>query len=321
MKLLCGVRDSGVEYRSQGDASRWQVLSARVRPGLLCVASHLDAAHATRFEFEINSPPVQFGGMLCGRNCRRYATGDLKGREVLSSRGDNGMVCLPETKGSVQCAPGENACVLTLLATPKFLAEALSEGHGLDGLPGRLRGLMEGRPEQLLWRGRRSARKSFLLGALLTNLRRPPAWRLMQESMALELIWLQLEECAADQGHAPKDPRITRGDQERLMEARRLLLADLESPPSIRDLARLCGLSEKKLKVGFPLIFGDTVYGCFRAHRLERARELIEQDRLSVSQVAYSVGYLNLSHFSQAFRRRFGQNPSELLRGEPAKDK
>jgi AraC-like DNA-binding protein len=315
MKLLCGVRNARVDYRPLGGAPLWRVTSVRIRPGLLCVASQLDAAHAARFDFEINTPPVQFGGMLCGRNCRRYASGELKGREVVSSRGDNGIVCLPDTRGSVQCAPGEDACVLTLLATPQFLLEAMGEGCGEAALSGWLRGLMAGRPEQLLWRGRRSARKDFLLAALLENLRRPPAWRLMQESMALELIWLQLEECAADQGHAPKAPRITRGDEERLVEARRLLLSDLENPPSIGELARLSGLSEKKLKVGFPRLFGDTVYGCFRSHRLEHARKLIEEDRLSVSEVAYSVGYLNLSHFSQAFRRRFGMNPSNLLRG------
>lgn len=317
MRLYCGVRNAGVDYRPEVGGPHWQVMSAEVRPGLLCVASRLDGAQASRFDFEIMNPPVHFGGIISGSNRCSYANGRLRGQEVLRKRGDNGIVCLPSTSGRVECAPGEDACVVSLLASPIMLRDYLDDGQ--NWMPPVLRRVLEGRPEQVLWRGRRTARKTSLLCALLETLRRPPAWRLMQESMALELLFLQLEECLAEQDRPSGPPRISKGDEERLREARRMLLSDLENPPSLSRLAQAVGLSEKKLKAGYPQLFGETVYASFRAHRLERARQLIEEDRLSVSEVAYSVGYLNLSHFSEAFRRRHGMNPSDLLRQRPQK--
>lgn len=50
-----------------------------------------------------------------------------------------------------------------------------------------------------------------------------------------------------------------------------------------------------------------------REHRLRRAERLLKARRGSVSEIAYAAGFDNLSHFSQAFRRRFGVPPSSLL--------
>jgi AraC-like DNA-binding protein len=55
--------------------------------------------------------------------------------------------------------------------------------------------------------------------------------------------------------------------------------------------------------------------------RLERARAMLEsprQARLTVSAIAYDVGFGDLSYFNRAFRRRFDRTPSEL-RAEAAK--
>ncbi|HWS26082.1 MAG TPA: ATP-binding protein, partial [Xanthomonadales bacterium] len=50
-----------------------------------------------------------------------------------------------------------------------------------------------------------------------------------------------------------------------------------------------------------------------RERRLQRAHALLTGRRGSVSEVAYAAGFDNLSHFSQAFRKRFGVAPSSLL--------
>lgn len=50
-----------------------------------------------------------------------------------------------------------------------------------------------------------------------------------------------------------------------------------------------------------------------RERRLLRAQALLAAHRGSVSEVAYAAGFDNLSHFSQAFRKRFGVAPSSLL--------
>ncbi|MHA7777224.1 AraC family transcriptional regulator [Roseibium sp. M-1] len=46
--------------------------------------------------------------------------------------------------------------------------------------------------------------------------------------------------------------------------------------------------------------------------RIERAAELLKDDRLSVAQIASTLGYSNSAHLSRAFRRASGMQPSEF---------
>ena len=44
---------------------------------------------------------------------------------------------------------------------------------------------------------------------------------------------------------------------------------------------------------------------------LEQAARLIEEDKINITQVAYSVGFNNQTHFSTIFKKHFGMSPSE----------
>jgi len=48
-----------------------------------------------------------------------------------------------------------------------------------------------------------------------------------------------------------------------------------------------------------------------RAHRLQKAKLLLEAGNLTVSEVAWQVGYKDVSHFSRSFREMFGVAPSK----------
>lgn len=45
--------------------------------------------------------------------------------------------------------------------------------------------------------------------------------------------------------------------------------------------------------------------------RLTKAKEMLEKEEVSVGEVAFRAGFQNLSHFTRAFRRQFGFNPSQ----------
>ena len=47
--------------------------------------------------------------------------------------------------------------------------------------------------------------------------------------------------------------------------------------------------------------------------RLQRAKQLLEQDAGTVSEIAYMVGFNNIPYFSKAFREAFGKPPSEFV--------
>jgi AraC-like DNA-binding protein len=62
---------------------------------------------------------------------------------------------------------------------------------------------------------------------------------------------------------------------------------------------------------------GMTVSAFVVAERLILARRMLSDPHcagLTVTDIAYSVGFRDLSYFDRAFRRRFGKTPSELRR-------
>jgi len=110
------------------------------------------------------------------------------------------------------------------------------------------------------------------------------------------------------------DERICSRECRLLWQARERLLSDLSSPPTIEQLARETGLNQLKIKQGFKVLFGTTTYGLFQRERMEHALTLLRTN--SVTETASLLGYSNISHFSEAFRKQFGMLPSEARRKE-----
>jgi len=104
-------------------------------------------------------------------------------------------------------------------------------------------------------------------------------------------------------------------DQKAIQAAENLLTGCFENPPTICELSKLVGLNEYKLKNGFREMFGKTIYEYVRELRMRSAKDLLEDDNLSISQVAYKVGYINTSHFARAFKKEYGLNPSDFRSG------
>lgn len=45
---------------------------------------------------------------------------------------------------------------------------------------------------------------------------------------------------------------------------------------------------------------------------MQQAAKLLKEKHLSISEVAYAVGFSNLSHFSSTFKEIFGVSPKEF---------
>jgi AraC family transcriptional regulator len=105
----------------------------------------------------------------------------------------------------------------------------------------------------------------------------------------------------------------------KIKHAKEHLLRQMEDPPTLKELAKLAGLNEYQLKVGFKEIYGNTVYGYLLDHKLDHSRALLDKGKYQVNQVAYEVGYTNPSHFIAAFRKKFGVTPKKYLMNQAGK--
>lgn len=137
--------------------------------------------------------------------------------------------------------------------------------------------------------------------------------QMYMDSKAIELITLKLSQIQELSQPSGKRLSLKSADIERIHLAKELLLRDIEHPPSLAVLSKLSGLNDYKLKQGFRQVFGTTVFGYLRSHRMEQARQLLTEQRMTVSEVARLVGYSSLSRFSLAFKEQFGVSPGYCL--------
>jgi len=129
------------------------------------------------------------------------------------------------------------------------------------------------------------------------------------ESKAIEVLVLWFDQAGSDDPplYRPAGPTVV--DADRIYQAKEILLQHLDNPPSLLGLARQVGLNDCTLKRGFKQVFGTTVFGLLRQHRMEKARSLLLENQHPITAIAQAVGYTNLSAFSSAFRKQYGVSP------------
>lgn len=113
----------------------------------------------------------------------------------------------------------------------------------------------------------------------------------------------------SERGRIEVDP-ATDLQRMRLQSVKERMDADLAYPWSIDELARHAGFSRRSFNQKFQMTYGESAIDYLRARRLDAARALLIHQRMSVTEVAYRVGYAHPANFATAFRRRFGHSPS-----------
>ncbi|AZG16047.1 AraC family transcriptional regulator [Cupriavidus pauculus] len=81
--------------------------------------------------------------------------------------------------------------------------------------------------------------------------------------------------------------------------------------PTLGQLAELAGLSEFHFARMFRVSFGMAPHAWVMRARLERARGLLDDRRLSLQQVAARAGFASASHLSNRFRAAYGVTPGQ----------
>lgn len=94
--------------------------------------------------------------------------------------------------------------------------------------------------------------------------------------------------------------------------AQDILLSDLENPPSLTELAHKIGTNTNTLKKEFKAQFGVPVFKYLQNERLKKAYNLIKNEKKTIQEAAWAVGYESLGSFSNAFEKKFGYRPSQV---------
>ena len=121
---------------------------------------------------------------------------------------------------------------------------------------------------------------------------------------------------AQEQADKIEAPEVKGNDEllmERIMKAINKNLAD--SDFNVEMLTTEVGISRAQLHRKMKEMTGISTSEFIRNIRLEQAARLLKEQKLNITQVAYTVGFSNLAHFSTLFRKHFGVAPSEYANG------
>jgi AraC-like DNA-binding protein len=91
-----------------------------------------------------------------------------------------------------------------------------------------------------------------------------------------------------------------------------------ESTDGIQDLLGKLGFSYPHLCRLFRKAFGITPIEYRNALRLERAKALLLNPKLTIAEVAYAVGFRDAGYFSRQFRRQNGASPRDVRQSSAA---
>ncbi len=143
--------------------------------------------------------------------------------------------------------------------------------------------------------------KPFNKNELLLKVRNSIALRVkLREKIKLELL------------KESPNVEVQSADEKFLLKVREAILSRLSDEQlSVESLADEIGLSRSQLFRKISALTGASVNELIRTFRLQKAAQLLEQNWAPVTQVAYEVGYSNLSYFSKAFKEKYGVSPSD----------
>jgi AraC-like DNA-binding protein len=145
---------------------------------------------------------------------------------------------------------------------------------------------------------------SKLAGATLEGERR------LHFANGLTRAMLSLATAAWDARDAQTPEILTARDIKLFERARQIIVDSADKPLTIAALARLLGTNETKLKSGFKLMYGVTIFDFGQARRMQKAFAMLTQDRQTVGEVARALGYSHQASFGSSFKKHFGITPS-----------
>ena len=106
-----------------------------------------------------------------------------------------------------------------------------------------------------------------------------------------------------DGGFSPMDDEV-------VVEAQIWMEDNLSAELTVAELASRLGISPRTLDRRFRAATGLSPRQYWQRQRIQFAKELLESTNLTISEIAYRVGYQDAGHFARLFRREISVTPS-----------
>ncbi|MBV9960033.1 MAG: helix-turn-helix domain-containing protein [Acidobacteria bacterium] len=95
----------------------------------------------------------------------------------------------------------------------------------------------------------------------------------------------------------------------RIYSVIRLMLSELDRERPLEELAQSVNLSPSRLRHLFKSETGVSPAQYLKAHKLEKARLLLENTFLTLKEIMHQAGFTDRSHFMRDFQKTYGLPP------------
>lgn len=222
------------------------------------------------------------------------------GRIVAGRLRTDSITVIPAgTEGGIDCSEPLDTSHLYL---PDTRLQASAEALGCETAP-----------ELLLCIGAPDAPAASILSLLAENAGAADAYSRLFSDQCTDLLCIQLirAHSTVRKTPAPRRRGLAPWQVHRVKEYAR---ARLDQAVSLDELAAQTGLSRFHFCTAFRLATGRTPCDWLAGLRVQTAAALLDERRMSITEIALQVGYGTPSAFSARFRRETGLTPTEFRR-------
>jgi AraC-like DNA-binding protein len=258
------------------------------------------------FKYQMKKMPLEINYVESGN-----IFNDVIGMGELNSSSDRMSIYFRDKmEGTMKLIKGRHIRYITIMANNNFVNNNMYEGYDIvfaDKALGKYNYLTEpSRPDSEL---------KYIFKQMLECDFSDTVKSLYLQSKSIEALSHVIEKKLISESILEKDIYIDKVTINSLDKARAIIEMNLSNPLSIPQLSEKVDLNQYKLKKCFKQYYGMTIFQYIKQERMRRAMELLKEGELNVSQVAYEIGYINISHFSRNFKKVYGKNPKDFQFG------
>jgi AraC-like DNA-binding protein len=138
-------------------------------------------------------------------------------------------------------------------------------------------------------------------------------WKLSAQAQCYKLIADFISQIGKNES-LDQNSKINQNDLKRIVTIENQYFVLTKPLPSVDFLAREAGMSLSKFKKCFKEVYGLPPYEYHLNQKLESAKTQLLQNKWSVSEIAYQLGYTSAANFDKAFKKRFMISPTTMLK-------
>src|SRR5437762_11336800 len=106
-------------------------------------------------------------------------------------------------------------------------------------------------------------------------------------------------------------PGLERAEPVEIWKARKFIHEHADEELSLTEVGKAVNISANHLSEKFKEVTGINFVDYVARTRFEKARDLLRDPNLRISEIAFAVGFQSLSQFNRVFKKISGKSPTE----------